>query len=205
LDIPQFHNEETLLQAVANGDEQAFARLFDRYYHLLGRHVFRLTRSMEMAEEIVQDVFLKIWMSREALEGVNHFRSYLYVISKNHALNALKKRAREQVKQKAYQHDRMQAETASVTVEPEELYYSLIDQAIERLPAQQQKVYVLSRIQQKKYEEIAAEMGISRETVKKYLQLATMAISNYVRSHMDPSLIALLLLAPALYDPACLN
>lgn len=48
-------------------------------------------------------------------------------------------------------------------------------------------------------------MGISRETVKKYLQLATVAISHYVRSHMDPALIALLLLAPVLYDPACLN
>ncbi|SDW03866.1 RNA polymerase sigma-70 factor, ECF subfamily [Hydrobacter penzbergensis] len=205
MNTPDSQDEEALLQAVANGDEQAFARLFTRYYHFLGRHVFRLTRSMEMAEEIVQDVFLKIWMSREALEGVNHFRSYLYVISKNHALNALKKKAREQVKQKVYQGDMNNAATVSATDEVEGLYYSLIDQAIERLPAQQQRVYVLSRRQQKKYEEIAAEMGISRETVKKYLQLATVAISHYVRSHMDPALIALLLLAPVLYDPACLN
>ena len=71
-------------------------------------------------------------------------------------------------------------------------YYSLLDEAIDHLPPQQQKVYLLSRHKRLKYDEIATQMGLSRETVKKYLQGATHSITNFVQSNIDVSAIVIL-------------
>lgn len=188
--------EKALLQRVANGDQQAFTILFEHYYHALGNHLFRLTRSREMAEEVVQDVFLKIWISREVLTDIRDFKSYVFIISKNHALNAVKKAMREQEKFAAYRAgaDLSQDEPEETRM-IENRYYSLLDEAIERLPMQQKRVYLLSRRQHKKYEEIALDMKLSRETVKKYMQHATKSISSYVRDNMEPGMMALLLMS----------
>jgi RNA polymerase sigma-70 factor (family 1) len=192
------HNERALLERVAAGDEQAFTRLFDLYFHALGEHIFRITRSHQVAEEIVQDVFLKIWIAREALLEVRDFRAYLFIASRNQAINAIKKAARENEKLSAYESA---VERAGKQDEDEnrrhleEQYYSLLDQAIERLPTQQRTVFIMSRRQRKKHDEIAQEMALSKETVKKYIQHATRSISEYVRDNMDPALIAILLLS----------
>jgi len=173
------YDERTLLLKVAEGDERAFCALFEQYHRLLATHIMRITRSQELTEEIVQDVFLKIWMSRETLSEIHDLRAYLYIVSKNHALNGLKRIARERAT--FSDADWNLLEKSFIPAEPEEPgHYGLIDEAINRLPPQQQKVYLLSRHERKKYTEIADQLGLSRETVKKYLQLATDSISTYV-------------------------
>jgi RNA polymerase sigma-70 factor (family 1) len=179
--------ENDLLLRVAGGDEHAFSELFNTHHQLLGTHIYRITGSAELAEEVVQDVFLKIWLSRESLAAVQHFRAYLFVISKNHALNCLRKLAKERLRQKTIEENAM-------ALMPEEnsgldTYYSLLDEAIDHLPPQQQKVYLLSRHKRLKYDEIASQMGLSRETVKKYLQASTHSITNFVQSNMDISAV----------------
>lgn len=176
---------------MANGDEHAFSELFNTHHQLLGAHIFRITDSVELAEEVVQDVFLKIWMSRETLTTVQNFRAYLFVISKNHALNCLRKVAKERIHQKTLEENIL----PFATEENPGLdgYYSLLDEAIDHLPPQQQKVYLLSRHNRLKYDEIASQMGLSRETVKKYLQGATHSITAFVQSNMDISAMIILI------------
>ncbi|MES2063360.1 MAG: sigma-70 family RNA polymerase sigma factor [Bacteroidota bacterium] len=183
--------EKELLLKVANGDEHAFSELFNTHHQLLGAHIFRITDSVELAEEVVQDVFLKIWMSRETLTTVQNFRAYLFVISKNHALNCLRKVAKERIHQKTLEENIL----PFATEENPGLdgYYSLLDEAIDHLPPQQQKVYLLSRHNRLKYDEIASQMGLSRETVKKYLQGATHSITAFVQSNMDISAMIILI------------
>jgi RNA polymerase sigma-70 factor (family 1) len=185
--------EKELLLKVANGDEHAFSELFNTHHQLLGAHIYRITDSVELAEEVVQDVFLKIWMSRETLTAVQNFRAYLFVISKNHALNCLRKLAKERIHQKTIEENAM-----AITPDDNpglEDYYSLLDEAIDHLPPQQQKVYLLSRHNRLKYDEIASQMGLSRETVKKYLQGATHSITSFVQSNIDISAMILLVTA----------
>jgi RNA polymerase sigma-70 factor (family 1) len=173
------NDEKQLLLKVAGGDERAFRTLFEKYHGVLATHIMRITRLQESTEEIVQDVFLKIWMSRETLSDIHDIRSYLYIVSKNHALDSLKKTARERVT--FSDADWNLVEKSLVHTEPEDsVPLGLIDEAIDRLPPQQKKVYLLSRRERKKYSEIAEQLGISRETVKKYLQLATVSISTYI-------------------------
>ncbi|RYU91592.1 sigma-70 family RNA polymerase sigma factor [Mucilaginibacter terrigena] len=182
--------EKELLLKVACGDEHAFSELFNIHHQLLGTHIYRITDSVELAEEIVQDVFLKIWMSRETLTAVQNFKAYLFVISKNHALNCLRKLAKERIHQKTIEDN-----VVALAYEDNagtDGYYGLLDQAIDHLPPQQQKVYLLSRHSRLKYDEIANQMGLSRETVKKYLQGATHSITSFVQSNIDISAMIIL-------------
>jgi RNA polymerase sigma-70 factor (family 1) len=178
----QTHYEKELLLSVAGGDEHAFRRLFIAHHQQLAVHIYRITNSAELAEEVVQDVFLKIWMTRETLQNVEDFKAYLFVISKNHALNCLKKLAKERVKIKKLE----EGSIGILNIEQDNgMYYNLLDEAIDHLPPQQQKVYLLSRHNRLKYAEIAEQLKLSRETVKKYLQIATINITDYVRTHLD--------------------
>ncbi len=180
---------EPLLQEVSQGCESAFRALFHQYADHLHTYIWQLSKSKELAEEVVQDIFLQIWMSRETLSGIRNFRTYLFVIARNHALNALKKIARERKHQDEWE------QTRYPELEPQDLEASLgiVEEAIAQLPAQQQRAWLLSRKQGKKYQEIAAEMELSRETVKKYIHYATQSIMQYVIRHPDLLLITLLL------------
>jgi RNA polymerase sigma-70 factor (family 1) len=181
-DVARLKERELLIQ-VASGNEYAFRQLFMAYHQQLGVHMLRLTNSAELAEEVVQDVFLKIWLTRETLAGVDNFKAYLFVISKNHALNCLKKLAKERVLIRQLEDNSTEsfiAESADT-----DLYYNLLDEAIDQLPPQQQKVYLLSRHGRLKYAEIADQLELSRETVKKYLQIATVSITEYVHEHLE--------------------
>ncbi|MRG43902.1 RNA polymerase sigma-70 factor [Chitinophaga sp. SYP-B3965] len=180
---------EPLLQQVSEGSESAFRKLFHQYADHLHTYIWQLTKSKELSEEVVQDIFLQIWMARETLSGIRNFRTYLFVITRNHALNALKKITRERKRQDEWE------QTLHMEWEAEDIEagLSIVEEAIEQLPAQQQKAWLLSRKQGKKYQEIAEEMNLSRETVKKYIQYATQSITQYVIRHPDLLLLILLL------------
>lgn len=182
--------EQVLLKKVSAGDEAAFTLLFNQYYPLLSTHVFRITRSLPETEEIVQDVFFKIWITRESLGNITAFRPYLWVMAKNRALNALQKTARERSNRTAY----LQEYTETEKDDDLHTLHSLIDEAIHHLPPQQKKVYLLSRRQRLRQAEIAAQTGLTVPTVKKYMQLAVAAISDYIKERHPLITIPLLLL-----------
>lgn len=184
-------SEKDLLVKVSEGDEDAFRHLFSKHHQQLGIHIFRITNSVDIAEEIVQDVFLKIWMSRETLVRVRNFKAYLSVISKNHSLNCLRKLSREQICSKEWEDCCVKISTSES--ESFNLYYRLLDEAIDQLPPQQQKVYLLSRHERLRYAEIANKLNLSCETVKKYLQIATASITAYVKTNSEAAIILLII------------
>ncbi|WP_247237773.1 RNA polymerase sigma factor [Telluribacter sp. SYSU D00476] len=182
--------ESEILLQVSQGSERAFAMLFHHYHQRLGVHIYRITKSEELAEEVVQDVFMKIWLNRELLTDIDNFPVYLYVISKNAALNCLKKVAREKVR--TVDLDLIPDAAYAPETSDEDYRYLLIDEAIDRLPSQQRQVYLLSRHERLPYSEVAARMSISKETVKKYLQIATESISSYIRNRLLVSTLAIM-------------
>ncbi|MGH2645672.1 MAG: RNA polymerase sigma factor, partial [Chitinophagaceae bacterium] len=136
------YNEKELLTLASQGDEGAFTRLFYAYHNKLGAYVLQLTRSRETAEEVVQDVFIKIWTNRESLAGVEHFGPYLFVLSRNHAFNCLRQIAREQIrKQKAEENIKKWYENEN-PLKTEDDYFPILDEAVEKLPVQQQTAYI---------------------------------------------------------------
>ncbi|MCE7043163.1 RNA polymerase sigma factor [Dyadobacter sp. CY312] len=180
-------DEKDILPRVANGDERAFRWLFNEYHHRIGAYIFRITKSHELAEEVVQDIFLKLWTNRDSLSAVTNFDAYIFVISKNHALNCLKRIACE--KALTTEIGAVGYELQIEEPEADHERYLLVDEAIDRLPPQQRLVYLLSRHERLKYSEIADRLSLSRETVKKYLQISTESITCYIRKRLTISFI----------------
>ena len=175
---------KVLLLKVAEGDENAFGQLFKTYYNQLGEFIMRITESEPLTQEIVQDVFLKIWINRSSLAELDCFKAYLLVVARNHAFNCLKQIAREKSRQKEWVNTVLR--NASNNVEETNTIDTgnLIDEAVELLPPRQKKVYTLSRRDGMKQEEIARELNISLETVKKHMVLALRFLKNHLRTHI---------------------
>ena len=180
------YDEKELLNQVAQGQEAAFRKLFQHWQPVLASYIFRITRSKDTASEIVQDVFLKIWISREALAEVENFRNYLLIVSRNHAINSLRKTMREMQQLKLWtienttQDKDFVVNAYSGEETADERIYTLIDEAIESLPPRQKEVFVLHRYDRFTYLQIAEKLGIGRESVKTHLGLAVRAISKYL-------------------------
>jgi len=183
--IMNLHNDRNLLFRVADGDSKAFKQLFLRHHQKLAVFLYRLTRDRCLAEELVQDVFVKIWHHRQHLAKVQHFDSYLFTAARNLAMNALRNLSRKSVKQREWEQSYQDTERPA----HEQAFLVWVDEAVDLLPEQQKKVYILSRYKKYKYEQIAQQLNISRETVKKYLQYATQSILAHLRSRLDVLLI----------------
>jgi RNA polymerase sigma-70 factor (ECF subfamily) len=191
--IKPIPNESELIKQVISGSERAFSKLFDGYYKALGDYVYRLTESLEITEEIVQDVFIKIWTKKEALSGIESFSNYLFIISRNQTYNFLRKKANEKVRQLEWEKDFEENSILNDDDKSGEFYRSLLEKAIEKLPPQQKKVYLLSRNERLKYEEIAQKLNISPETVKKHMKSAIKFLKSNVNVENDGVLVLILL------------
>ena len=183
------HNETDLLLRVARGDQAAFALIFEQYHHDLGNFIYAITKSAGLTEEIVQNIFLKIWMGRETLAGIKSFKAYLFVISRNAAISALRQEIRDHIKKSEWAKTVHESTAAGEEWKEKEFYLSLIDQAIEALPPQRKKVYLLSRQDGLTYEEIAKRLGISKLTVRAHIQQAVVSITGFVKERGGLSLL----------------
>ena len=176
------YNEKELLSLVAEGDENAFRQLFRHWNQVLAGYILRITESRELTEEIVQDAFMKIWMVRETLAEIDNFKQFLLVVSRNQAFDALRKQLRERDRKRLWEEENK----STLYIVDNELVVSglsLIDRAVDQLPPRRKEVYLLSRHARLSYHEIAAQLGISRESVKTHLKLASQSITSYIRAH----------------------
>ncbi|MFC6100483.1 RNA polymerase sigma-70 factor [Olivibacter domesticus] len=186
--------EADLLSRVSNGDEKAFERLFYAYYDSLGAFVYQLTSSQILAEEIVQEAFIEVWLRRESLTGIASFKSFMFVLTKNKMLNALRKIASEKLRNCVWQESLEPYQSAEPVEDPIDHYKSILEEAIQKLPPQQQKVFKLSKIERLKQEEIAHLLNLSPETVKKHMKLALKFLRNYFAdARIDMPLLVVLL------------
>jgi RNA polymerase sigma-70 factor (family 1) len=171
--------DNDMLLAIAHDDERAFNSLFYEYHQQLGRFVFSVTRSKELTEEIIQDVFVKLWENRKDLPAIKNFSAYLFIITRNHTLNTIRKQVQEKEKQQALaQHYELTEETEAVG---EDARYALLDSAVDQLPQQQRKVYLL-RQQGLKNADVAFQLDLTVNSVKKYQQWATQTIVKLIKA-----------------------
>lgn len=169
-----------LLSRVAEGDERAFANVFYAYYNRVGEFVQIITQDAIDVEEVVQEVFAKIWVSRQSLNSVKQFDDYLFIITRNHTLNHLRKKAKEEGRKEAYLNELAIGEEIN-DAKKYTKQQELVEQAVKLLPPQQQKVFVL-RLQGIKNPEISQRLDLSVESVKKYHYLAMKFITGFVKS-----------------------
>jgi RNA polymerase sigma-70 factor (family 1) len=194
--LPKQYEKELLCQ-VAKGDEAAFTLLFNAYHQQLGAYIYRLTESFSLTEEIVQDVFLRIWLKRMAMQDVERFDAYLFTAARNHTFNCLKKIARERSSKLRWEMTLSEEPMYEMEAgaDPAIGYRALLDEAVEKLPLQQKKVYLLHRRQGLSHAEIARRLDLSVETVKKHMTLALRSIRNYLSPRNRHADLLLLLIS----------
>ena len=190
IDIHQndIEGERQILEAVAAGDEKAFRTLVEAYWSRVYFNTLTLVKSTAVAQELTQDIFLKIWLQREKLREVQNFSNYIYVVGRNQVIAALRKKI----------IDTAAADTAALRedmlspdlrLEGKEAYKMLME-GVERLTPQQKLVFKLSRLEGLSHEEIARQMGLSKNTVKVHMVIALNFLRGWLRDlgYLTPAL-----------------
>jgi RNA polymerase sigma-70 factor (ECF subfamily) len=180
--MQQSVNENELLKQVVQGDEIAFEQLFQLYKNKLFAFIYQLSGSVTIAEDVLQDVFLKIWRNRTRLTGIDNFNAYLYRMAQNHAVNVLRRQSREALLLNEVQRLAPQKVSGDEWLAAKEVQTAL-QQAINSLPPQQNKVYRLGQEQGLAYEEIARVLNISTSTVRNHMVQALKSIREYIALH----------------------
>lgn len=158
--------------------------LYDHYRKKIYALGLFLTKSETPAQELVQDVFLKIWEKREQLRNIDYFNAWLRTVARNAAINYLRTRANEKMGLARLQmHKSGGCFTENDAADRE--YALLLQAAIRQLPLQQQRVYILHRQQGLCHEAIAEQLDISVLTSRKYMKLALHSIRVFLKHRMD--------------------
>ncbi|GAA4299777.1 RNA polymerase sigma factor [Compostibacter hankyongensis] len=164
-----------------NGDRSAFDALYWQYHHALYRNALRITKNTTDAEDVLQEVFVRLWEKRHTIDPHQSIAGWLFVVSFNCAVKCVSKRLREMQMKTGLSAD--DKEDATSAWDNAEWQYHLLKEAISQLSLQKQKVFTLCKIEGKSYEETARLLNISRYTVKEYLSAAMAKVTDYVRQH----------------------
>ncbi|KYP15367.1 RNA polymerase sigma-70 factor [Flavihumibacter sp. CACIAM 22H1] len=187
------YEETELLNLVARGDLGAFRQLYDRNIQKVYSYSYFLTRSAQQSEDLAQELFAKIWIKRAELASVENFDAWLTVLVRNSAYNFLKRNALEQRTLRKIHSIQPNSSSSTEDIVIDKEYARIYQQAIDQLPPQQRKVYLLSRNDGLKQEEIARNMGISLNTVKNHMKAALFSIRAYMKTYVSGLLLWLML------------
>jgi RNA polymerase sigma-19 factor, ECF subfamily len=174
--------DSKLVVKMRAGDVSAFDSLYWRYYQVVYRNILKLTKDPLVSEDILQEVFIRLWEKRQDINFEQPVVNWIFVISFNLSIDYTRKKLREQEL-----HRKLLADTNAIPQNGSvyEDYYQLLKRAIEQLSPQKQRIVKLCKLEGMTYEEAAAEMKISRHTVKEYLSAAMASLSEYVRQHAN--------------------
>jgi RNA polymerase sigma-70 factor (family 1) len=162
-------------------DQQAYKELFTSLYSYLFQFAKTFVKTKELAEEIVSDVFIKVWQRRKELDRIDNLKVYLYVTTRNMAFNCLDKQKRIATNN----IEDFPAELTSAYFDPEQLMITadmlaLIQKAIDGLPAKCRMIFKLAKEDGLKYREVAEILNISVKTVENQLAIALRKIGTVV-------------------------
>ncbi|MBO9632769.1 MAG: sigma-70 family RNA polymerase sigma factor [Chitinophagaceae bacterium] len=183
-----------LFSLIADGDEAAFEQLYNLYLPELYPVVFNIVRSELLVKDIIQEVFLYLWMDREKLNGVDQPRHWIFKITYNRAYSWLKKqitRQRAALELQSEQQDQQENTTEEALSFSEAT--KLVQEAINSLPAKSQQIYRLSRETGLKPAAIAQQLGMDVQVVKNSLYRSGKTLKIYLEGKGIIIPIALLL------------
>ncbi|WP_437918016.1 RNA polymerase sigma factor [Sphingobacterium sp. LRF_L2] len=181
--IPE--NDTTLLKWVSEGNQLAFSQLYYRYHQKIFSFAYHILRSETLAEEVLQETMLKLWRLGEGLRKIDNLEAYLRVSSRNISLNLLRRIALEKkadlfLKSNYVDEDKHTEEKILLNDARR-----ILEEAVVRLPPQQQMAFRLCHIDGLKYDEAAKKMGISAKTVAVHVKLALKFVRSYMRHVTD--------------------
>jgi RNA polymerase sigma-70 factor (ECF subfamily) len=175
-------DERQLLNAAASGDEKAFRVLIETHWKRVYFNTLALVKSPAVAQELTQDIFLKVWKQAGKLATVESLPEYLYVLGRNQTISYLRKKLIDT------------AEVTSATAIEDVLLpdlqlegkdaYRVVLEGIERLSPQQRLIFRMSRIDGLSHEEIAGRLQLSKNTVKAHMVIALNFMRTWIKERL---------------------
>lgn len=176
-----------LLLKISNGDELAFAKLFEQYRNQLFTYLFKITKNAETSEEIVLDVFLKIWHGKELIPQIENFNAFLYRVAHNKAIDFLRILKQNPLLQQQVWSN-MQEPLADEDADKQLLYKNsevIINKAVDQLSPQRQKVFYLHHYFGYSNAVIAQHLGLSKNTVRNHLFASLEFIRKFLSDNLE--------------------
>ena len=178
--------DRILIEKVKTGDMVAFEQLFKKYYNELCGYAYQYFKDRDTVEDIVQDLFYKLWQKRERLEIRSSFRAYLYKAVYNNTLQVLKeKNSLQPIEDQQGRYEVILSDEIFETVESKEVL-QIIEKTLENMPERVRKIFELSRFEGLRYREIAEHLSISIKTVEanmgKALKIFRKSLRDYIVS-----------------------
>ncbi|WP_256006895.1 RNA polymerase sigma factor [Pedobacter deserti] len=175
-------DEQNLLIRLKNGDEHAFAVLYDAYKYRLTGNLFKLLKSSDLVKETLQEIFVRVWENRERIEPDKSFKSYIFRIGENLVSDYYRKVARDR-----RLLNKMMEATSELYLHIEEDIWEregsqkFMD-AIALMPPQRKQVFTLCKLEGKSYKEVEEILGISAKTISSHMLQANRFLRNHFRN-----------------------
>ena len=177
---------QELLTRLKNGDMLAFDKVYELYSHKLFSFVFKISKNEADTDDIVQEVFVRIWESRDKLEDYKLLNSYIFTIAYNNSIDLIRKRINNN---KYLEHLKYSAVINATPNLISEIEFNELNTQVQKLianlPERQKQVYLLHKEEGLTYSEIAEKLGISKNTVENHIVKAL----KYLRQNIDNTLM----------------
>lgn len=175
-----FENEQQWLPLLKKGDRSAFDAIYQFYSNRIYSRILAMVKMPEVTDELLQDIFLKVWEKRTEINESLSFQAWLYKITENIVYDHYRKLALD-LKMRNHMletYSELYNQTEDYILNKERT--ELLEKALDQLPPQRQLIFKLCRIEGKSYEEAASLLNISTSTVSNQLVKATKSIKDYV-------------------------
>ena len=174
-----------LVVRLQQDEVSAFDTLYWKYHQAVYRNIFKFVKEQIVTEDILQEVFAKLWEKRKEINASQSVAGWLFVISFNLSVDYVRKRLREQTIHKELLNldgdDNYSLDRKNIYEEQ----YQLLEKAIAQLSPKKRKIVTLCKLEGKTYDEVAEELKISRNTVKEHLSIAMVKLNDYIQKNKE--------------------
>lgn len=186
------HHEHVLIEGLKEGNERIFDYLFHLYYSSLVVYAQKLIENRDAAEDLVQDLFVKVWMNKSSIEISQSLRSYFFASVKNRCFDYLRHhKIKLKTEQELILQNRDASEETNFLLESE--LQQQIQNAIDKLPPVCREVFVMNRFDGLKPAEIAVQKGISVRTVETHIGKALRLLRAELEEYLPTALVSVIL------------
>lgn len=189
--VAHLENEKDLLCQLRDGYEKAFSNIYHAYSLLIYRRILQMTKIESVAEEITQEVFVRLWEKRALIDPGQQFRAYLFKIAANLVVDFYRKASRDAALKAIISQSMERSSEISGDTLLETEREHIVRQAIETLPDRQRQIFQLCKMEGKSYEEAGIQLGISTATINNQLVKATKSVKYFLTNRPGIEIIVL--------------
>jgi RNA polymerase sigma-70 factor (family 1) len=188
LSTDRTYEDRGLFSRIAEGDEKAFRDIFQYYGAIIHPFVLKIVKEESIAREIVQEVFLKLWVNRESLTTIDNPSSWLFRIASNLSISHFRrqeidKRVLKEIQSRTVGGDTNAGQTDTIDELSAKELKKLIKEAVDLLPEKRKQIYLLAREEGLSRKEVAARLNLSENTVRNQIAISLQHIQEYIRKN----------------------